>query len=102
MNDDELDRLLRAAQQNVELPPSFQRDVWRSIAADTARRDARWGWLYAMLGWLARPLPAATAWSLALFAGLVLGWATPPSPSTSVNVVAYAQFIDPLAKSASE
>lgn len=102
MNDEELNRLLRTARQEVELPPSFQRDVWKAVTADVAQHEARWGWLHTMLSWFGKPLLAATAWSLALLAGLALGLAVPKSPSSSANVAAYAQFINPLTKSSSE
>ena len=98
MNDDQINELLRRTREEAELPSSFQREVWRRIAHGTARQDARWSWLNGMLDWLAKPLPAAAAWSLALLAGLFIGTFKPQPPGSAARVVAYAQSINPLAK----
>lgn len=98
MNDDQLNELLRCTREEMELPSSFQRNVWQAIAADTARRKARWGWLDSLLLLLAKPLPAAVTCSLALLGGLLIGVAKPQPPSESLRIAAYAQSINPLAK----
>ena len=98
MNDDQLNELLSGAREEAELPPSFQRNVWQAIAADTARRKARWGWLDNLLLLLSKPLPAAATCSLALLAGLFIGVLNPQPPSQAVRVAAYAHSINPLAK----
>jgi hypothetical protein len=103
MNDETLNRLLHTAPaEEVALPPSFQRSVWQAIAADVARQQSRWRWLQGMFDWLAKPLPAAAACSLALVAGAVLGLTTPVHPSTSANIAAYAHFINPVTKSSAK
>ena len=98
MNDDQLNELLRNTREDAELPPSFQRGVWQAIAADTARQKARWVWLNSLINVLAKPLPAAAAWSVALMAGLFIGTMKPQPPSQTARVAAYAQSINPLAK----
>ena len=98
MNDHQLNELLLGAREEAVRPPSFQRGVWQAIAADTARREARWGWRNGLLGVLARPLPAAATWSLALMVGLFAGTLKPRPPSQVARVAAYAQSINPLAK----
>ena len=100
MNDDQLNELLSRSREAAELPLSFQRDVWQAIAANTARQKARWGWLNNILNVLAKPLPAAAAWSMALLAGLFIGTLKPQPPSQTARVAAYAQSINPLAKTA--
>jgi len=98
MNDTELNNLLLGAREDVELPASFQREVWRAITASTARDQTRWAWLTGLIEWLARPLPAAAAWSLALLCGLLVGVLKPPAPPATTHAEAYAQMINPLAK----
>ena len=98
MNDDQLNKLLEQGRKNMELPPSFRPDVWRSIHADNTQRAARWGWFNNLLNTLSHPLPAASACSLALLIGLFIGTIMPPSPSPDMNARAYAHFINPLAK----
>lgn len=98
MNDDHLNELLRSSREDAELPPSFQHGVWQAIAADTSPQKARWGWLNNLLNLLAKPMPAAAAWSVALLAGLFIGTMKPQPPSQTARVAAYAQSINPLAK----
>ncbi|MEI6715003.1 MAG: hypothetical protein WCO60_14690 [Verrucomicrobiota bacterium] len=98
MNDDELHQLLRHTQLDEQLPSSFQRDVWQKIAADEERMETRWSWLDGLLGWFTKPLPAAAAWSVALFVGLVLGNLRSQPVSSELRFAGYAQLINPLAK----
>jgi hypothetical protein len=98
MNDHKLDELLKNAREEVELPTSFQRQVWQEIAADSNRRMAPWAWWTSLIEWLARPLPAAAAWSLALFGGLLIGYMKPQPTTPADRAAAYAQTINPLAK----
>ena len=98
MNDHQLNELLLRTREEAVLPASFQRGVWQAIAARAAQREARWGWLDNLLGVLAKPLPAAAVWSLALMAGLLAGTLKPLPPSHVVRVAAYAHSINPLAK----
>jgi hypothetical protein len=100
MNDDHLNQLLQFAREEAELPSSFQRQVWQAIAADTARREDRWGWINDLLLLLARPFPAAVTCSLALLGGALAGAARSSPPSESFQIAAYAQSINPLAKAA--
>jgi hypothetical protein len=98
MNDSELDELLRGAREHLELPSSFQHQVWQKIDAGTKRKMPQWAWASAILEWLARPVPAAAAWSLALMGGLLMGVLKPQPAPPGAHAEAYAQMINPLAK----
>ncbi|MEN9284815.1 MAG: hypothetical protein RLZZ179_2308 [Verrucomicrobiota bacterium] len=75
MTDTELDGLLRQSKLHVEMPPTFQAEVWRRIAmaeeASLWRRVAHW--LEMPLGWVAKPLGAVALCALTVAGGLLLG-----------------------------
>lgn len=96
MNEDELNRMLHTWKAEVDLPPSFQRDVWRRIEAGKPATPVLARLLEPFLNWLARPLPATVACALALTVGLTAG-----SMVGSANLqpaAAYAASINPVAK----
>ncbi len=99
MNEEDLTRSLHAWNAGADLPPSFQREVWRRIELAENDRAAPVGWLDRFLLWVARPLPATAVCALALAIGIAVGGhsggATPPAAAT------YANSINPLAKVAS-
>lgn len=98
MNDEQLDKLLREARPEMELPASFQRGVWQRITEAQAMRKARWGWLDDLLLLVAHPVPALATCTAALAIGLMLGTMGSTASTTESRVRAYADSINPLAQ----
>lgn len=98
MNDTELNRMLHAWKVEEYLPPSFPSEVWRRIEAAGSTTPAGAPWLESFLVWLARPLPAAASWSLALTLGLIAGGMTIDNSQAVDFAANYAHSISPLAK----
>ncbi|RBP38606.1 hypothetical protein DES53_111125 [Roseimicrobium gellanilyticum] len=97
MNDEKLNQMLHSWKVEAELPPSFQRDVWRKIETAQANTSVFANWLTSFLNWLAKPLPAVATCALTLGAGLVVGGLVGRDQSVS-KPAAYAYSIDPLAQ----
>lgn len=97
MNDETLNQMLQSWKPEADLPPSFQRDVWRRIETDQARTSSVSEFLSAFLNWLAKPLPAAVTCVLTLGVGLVTGGMV-GGTRFETKTAAYAYSIDPLAK----
>jgi hypothetical protein len=99
MNDRDLNAFLHVAREEAApLAASFQREVWQKIALAKEQRPRSWVWLQAFMAWIARPLPAAAAWSLALLCGMLIGILRTDTPSSADRTAAYVQSINPLAK----
>lgn len=98
MNDNELNRILHTWKIEEYLPSSFARDVWQRIEAADSKSSVGANWLESFLNWVARPLPAASAWSLALVLGLIVGGMTGDRPKVVDPAASYVHSISPLAK----
>lgn len=92
MNDADLDSWLRALPRQVEVPPSFQRDVWNRIN-EAAPRSPWWQgeWLT-----LVRPTVMAGAAAMVIFVGAWLGRA---HLSERDGAVVYVQAVSPFVSS---
>jgi hypothetical protein len=96
--DDELRKKLASWKVQPEIPPDFQRDVWRRIAAREARpSQAPFQCLWA-IRWLGLPQVAALAFVLAGLTGTGLGLVK-SSEANAKNwkslEAKYVQSIDP-------
>lgn len=89
MNDADLDRWLRALPQRVEVPSSFQRDVWTRIAQSTPRSS--W-WQGAWLAFV-RPTALVGAAAAVILVGAWFGRTALPEPDGAVG---YVQAVSPF------
>lgn len=98
MNDDELHSLIRQSHPRLELPFSFNREVWTRIAV--AGRDSwshRWHEIAdALFLWIAKPAPTLALFTVMLTAGAGLGGLTVKESSASAQRTAYLASINPL------
>ena len=96
MTDSEIDALLRQSKPAVEMPPTFQAEVWRRIAVAEESSLGRkvGGWLEMLLSWVGRPLGAAALCALTVGGGLLLGGRVKPQGSD--GRVAYLESVSPF------
>jgi len=98
MNDDELHSLIRQSHPRLELPASFNREVWTRIAvAGKESWSNRWHEIaHALFLWIAKPAPALALFTAMLMAGAGLGGLTVKESSASAQRTAYLASINPL------
>lgn len=96
MTDSELDALLRDTSKTVEVPPTFQREVWRRIETASSRSLAHRlrGFVEALLLPVTRPALASVVLLLTIAGGVSLGVrnATAAGPDDT----AYAEAVSPF------
>jgi len=98
MNDHELDSLIRQSHPKMELPASFNREVWERVSV-ASPASALGGWREiadALFLWIARPAPALALFTVMLMAGAGLGGLTVKESSASAQRTAYFASINPL------
>ncbi len=97
MNDDELDSLISQTHPKLEIPSSFQREVWARIAVTEQQFwSGQWQqWSRMLLLWIARPLPAVATVTVMHISGISLGSLTAPDRSDVMRNV-YVASINPL------
>jgi len=98
MNDHDLDSLIRQTHPKLDMPASFNREVWERISV--AGQDS-WGAKWhefadALFLWIARPAPALAVFTVMLMAGAGLGGLTMKESSASAQRTAYFASINPL------
>ncbi|MFO1486390.1 MAG: hypothetical protein U1F71_23710 [Verrucomicrobiaceae bacterium] len=98
MNDDELHSLIRQSHPKLELPASFNREVWKRIAVVGQESwSHRWQKIAdALFLWIAKPAPALALFTVMLMAGAGLGGLTMKESSASARRTAYLASINPL------
>jgi hypothetical protein len=99
MNDDELHSLIRQSHPRLELPASFNREVWASIAIAEQQfwPVQQWRlWWHDLFFWVARPAPAAVMVATMLVAGIWLGNLTSSGADVGAQRNAYIASINPL------
>ena len=95
-DDEGLRRILREAHPKVELPPGFQRSVWRRIEA-AGRESAPGGsWLESLVAKLLRPAFAMTAIAVLAVAGAGLGTRTAQSDLNEQARARYVSSVSPF------
>ena len=98
MNDHELDSLIRQSHPRMELPASFNREVWERVSV-ASPASALGGWrdiAEALFLWISRPAPAVAVIAVMLVFGAGLGGLTVRESSASAQRNAYFASINPL------
>jgi len=98
MNDHELDSLIRQSHPKMELPASFNREVWERVSvASPVSAIGSWREIVdGLLLWIAKPVPAVAVITVMLAAGAGLGGFTVSESSASAQRTAYFASINPL------
>ena len=98
MNDDQLHQFLRESPAPVSLPASFNREVWARIEAEesTSLRAALSQFCHALLGALARPVPAFATIAVCMLVGGGFGWVQHREAFRTQGELAYVQSINPF------
>lgn len=98
MNDHEIDSLIRQSHPNMELPSSFNREVWERISV-VSSAHALTGWREiadALFFWIGRPAPSFAMFTVMLMAGVGLGGLTAKESGASAQRTTYFASINPL------
>lgn len=103
MNDDELHRLLRQTPAQLNLPPSFEREVWARIEAEASFTFSNCISRLAqtLFAALARPLPASLTIAALIALGAWLGGLGQAEQPEGDEMV-YVESIHPLLQSSME
>ncbi|MCX6848914.1 MAG: hypothetical protein NTY98_08330 [Verrucomicrobia bacterium] len=98
MNDDQLHQLLRESPAPVSLPSSFTREVWARIEAAeaTSLRTALAQLWQALLGTLARPVPAFATIAICMLLGGGFGLIQQQDSLPVKGELAYVESINPF------
>ena len=98
MNDHEFDCLIRQSHPRMELPASFNREVWEHVSV-ASPASVLGGWseiAEAFFLWISRPAPAVAVIAVMLIFGASLGGLTVRESSASAQRSAYFASINPL------
>jgi hypothetical protein len=90
--DEQIDRLLQEWSDEVEVPPDFQREVWRRVEQAGPSRHAVFE---KMAWWLLRPMREVTLFALVVLFACLWGVTHPPSPEYNAHD-AYLLSISPF------
>lgn len=100
MNDNEIHRILREVPSEMDVPPSFAREVWARIEAEEALTPAACisRLMDSFLTWLAKPVPALVTVSASVALGAMLalaGSANSHADGVTEQELAYVRSIVP-------
>ena len=94
--DAKLRGLLREARATPELPPGFERNVWRRI--ERAEAPQQRAWLEIVAAWFLRPRLAVSGLAAVMILGAALGTFSNAASARDSARVRYVTSVDPFQK----
>jgi hypothetical protein len=94
--DAKLSALLRETRATPELPPGFERNVWRRI--ERAEPQPQRAWLEVAAAWFLRPRLAVGGLAVVMILGVALGTFSNATGAKDSARVRYVTSVDPFQK----